>query len=186
MAFVPSPAIRRTIPVALVLSAWWFHSYAIAPLEARAKESSARIEELRDEISTSSKVLHDVKEAAQLAGEVRAELNRQTGDRREEAAMMTFPDAIKEHFSGFGLPPSVVRLNTVQREAHLTGYERAYWSIGLPVSSTDKNLTGLLLAVAAFDRRDTLTKVVDFVLQPNPENPGERIASVNIVALIRK
>ena len=186
MRFLPSATVRRTAAGAMVLSAWLYYSQSLAPLSRQAEESARKLGKLREQLDSANKALRCIKDAEQEAGEARASLNRQLSERSHDSVMVAFPQSITKHFAGFGLPPSVIRLNTIQPEPQLAGYQRAYWSVGLPISKQDANLTGLLLAVAEFDRQVRFGKVVDFTLQPDPEDPHGHIASVNIVALIRK
>jgi hypothetical protein len=51
---------------------------------------------------------------------------------------------------------------------------------------TEQTVAGLLLAVAELGGREHFSKVVDFVLQPDAEDPHRRSVSVNIAALLRK
>ena len=186
MICVSSLALRRTVPAAITLSAWLFFSHSIAPLRSQAKESTRKIGELQEQLDSVSKTLRRIKDAEQQTGEARASLNRRLSEFPHESAMSAIPKDIRKHFSGFGLPPSVIRLNTAQPEPNLPGWQRAYWSVGLPIAKTDSNLTALLLAVAELDRREPFVNVVDFAVQPYPENPGRRVASLNIMALIRQ
>ena len=77
--------------------------------------------------------------------------------------MVSFPEEIKQHFSGFGISSAVVRLVDGQEEPKLPGYRKVYWSVALPIPETDRNVEGLLLAVAQLEQEDRYINVTDFL-----------------------
>ena len=62
--------------------------------------------------------------------------------------MVSFPEEVRQHFASYGLHSAVVRLVTAEGEPKLPGYRKVYWSVALPIPNTDRNVEGLMLAVA--------------------------------------
>jgi hypothetical protein len=93
---------------------------------------------------------------------------------------------LKEHFARFGLSVSVILMTTVREELDLPGYGCGYWSVGVPVAGGNHKAAGALLAVADFEQQHPFVKVMDFAIQPDPTDPAQRIAVLNLSALYRK
>jgi hypothetical protein len=93
---------------------------------------------------------------------------------------------VKEHFARFDISVPLVRLNTIQEEPELPGFEHDYWSVALPITAEGRNIAAMLVAVAEFDQQNPFVKVLDFAIRPDPENPGGRVGLLNLTALIRK
>ena len=167
-------------------SAWLFHSQAITPLKLREDEFVRRRAELREHLDSGREKLIAIKESEQKVGEARAALNRLVGGKKADSSMVSFPEEMKEQFSRFGLPSAIIRLITAEEEPDLPGYRKVYWSVGLPIPKTDRNVEGLLQAVADLEERDRYLKVTDFALQPDVVDPSLRTASVSIVILDQK
>ena len=180
--------IRRHVLTGAVLvgSLWFFHSKAITPLRLLEKDSRKSLAELREHLDSARKSIGEIKDSEREAGKALSELNGLLGPRTEDSVMVSFPESLKEHFLRFGIQVSVVRLNATRDEPDLSGYQRVYWSVGLPVAEADRNATGLLLAVAELEKQDRFIKVVDFALQRDAEDPRLRTASINLLALVRK
>ena len=181
-------AIFRRILIggAALGSAGLFFHYAIAPLRLHKKDSVRRVEELRQQLDSAQATLRVSKDPEQeLEGE-RTALNRLFGESALNSAMVSFPESVRQHFARFGIPLRVMRLNTIQEMPDLPGYQRVYWSVALPVAETDRKITGLLIAVAELEKQNRFTKVIDFALLPDVEEPRARTVGINLVTLLPK
>lgn len=102
------------------------------------------------------------------------------------SAQVWLPELVKTHFTNAGLDVSIIRLNSLLDIPESRNFQRGYWSVGVPVAEDGKNIPDLLTAVAQFERQNKFVKVLDFSVAPDPENPGKRIAGVNLTTLVVK
>ena len=102
------------------------------------------------------------------------------------SAQVWLPELVKKHFTNAGLDVSIVRLNSLLDIPETRNFQRGYWSVGVAVEENGKNIPDLLTAVAQFERQNTFIKVLDFSVAQDPENPGKRIAGVNLTTLVAR
>lgn len=179
--------LRPALAVGAALgAAWAFHSQWIAPLSLRAQDSVRKSAELRERLGSAVETVREVKACEQELGKARTALGRLLGDCPRESVMVALPERVRQHFAQFGLPLGVIRLNATQDTPGLPGYQRVFWSMALPVSESDRNATGLLLAVAELEERNRFIKVLDVSLQPDAEDPLQRTAGINFMAVLPK
>lgn len=169
-----------------VVAGWTFYAQSIAPLRQREKEARHSIAALKVQLADARGSVAAVRELETQVSRERGEMNSLLKDLPAGSAMVWMPELVKAHFGSFGIAVEVVRLNTAVEEPGLPGYQRVYWSVALPVGEAARNVTGMLLAVAELEQQNSFLKVLDFSVQPNPENPRLRIGAVNIAALVRR
>ena len=187
MFFDQSVILRQIVIGGAALAAAWFvHRHAIVPLKVREVELVHRRAELQEQLGSARKTIGAAKDSDQTVAEARAALSHLVAGKAQVPAMVSFPGEIEQHFSRFGFPSAIVRLATVQPETDLPGFQRVYWSVGLPIPRTDRNVDGLLLAVAGLEQQERFIKVIDFALQPDAVDPSLRTASVSNVVLDQK
>jgi len=186
MDFLRSGIFKVVVTGAVLGFAWVFFNQAISPLRARELESVAQLAALQERIDTANGEIREARRFAREAAREGAAIKQLAGDNRAASNLETFSARLKEYFSNAGFSVTVVRLNTIQDAADLPGYRRVYWSLGLAIPAAEQSVEASLRTVASLGDLDPLTKVVDFVLQTNPEDPQVRTLSVNIVALIEK
>ena len=163
-----------------------FQLQSIVPF--RVQETAARrgVAELQGRIADARNAILQFRALEKDADRKRGELERLQGEPPASVVMVSFPERLKEHFSHFGLRVGVVRMNANLDEAGLPGYKRIYWSMALPIEKADRNITGLLLAIAELEQKDPGIKVIDFALQRDAEDARMRVANVNVSILVPK
>lgn len=185
MMSLQSASFRRILSGGAALgSLWLFSHYAITPRSLHEEDSVRRAGELRQQLDSARGKLRAIKNSEQELGDARSALKKLFGASALTSAMVTFPESVRQHFARFGIPLRVMRLNTIQEMPDVPGYQRVYWSVGLPVAETDQNATGLLIAVAELEEQNCFIKVVDFALQPDVEDPLARTVGINLVTLL--
>ena len=158
----------------------------IIPCRLRERDLLRQRLEVQEQLKAAHRTLREVKDTEQESAQARAALNRLLGEDGRGSPMVSLPESIRQQFARAGLPLRVIRLNTIQEEPHLRGYQRVYWSVGLPIPEVDRIVTALLSEVVKLEQADRFIKVVDFALQPDAEDPRLRTAAINIMALVRK
>jgi hypothetical protein len=181
-----SAIFRGVFAVGTMLAAVLMYCQWIGPLKKRANDSQRRLVELRENLEPARETIQRVRTLEQKTAQARRELQGLKGDHPKGSALVWLPERAKEHFKQFGIAVTVIRLNTVQDEAGLPGYRRAYWGIGLPIENGEKSVNGLLLAVEQLERQNRFVRVIDFAIRPDVENPLLRTAAINIVALVQE
>jgi hypothetical protein len=81
---------------------------------------------------------------------------------------------------------ALVRLNTTRDEPNISGCERDFLSVALPIDDAGRNIPNVIAAVADLDQRNPFVRVLDFAIRADPENPARRVGSLNLAALIQK
>jgi hypothetical protein len=169
-----------------VAAAWEFHERMILPLGQREMKTRHEIEELKGQVGHAEAVIAGIRALEKEAPGIRSELVRLQDEVPKGSAMVWLPKLVNEHFGSFGITVPLVRLNVSLPEPGLPGYEHDYWSVALPVDEEGRDIPTLLLAVADLDRANAPVRVLDFSIRPDPENPGGRIGSMNLGAIIPK
>jgi hypothetical protein len=162
-----------------------FYVHSIAPFSQRETEALREAGDLGERVDGAQKTMADIQAQEKDADRVRSELERLRDELPADAAVAV-PALVKEHFARHGIVVPLVRLNTMQEEPELPGCEHGYWSVALPIDDAGRNITAMLLAVADFDQQNPFVRVLDFSIRPDPENPGGRVGSLNLAALVRK
>jgi hypothetical protein len=171
--------------IALSVAAWSY-AQSIAPFQQREREARSAALDLRARIGNARVAIEDFRKFESDSQEIRRQISQLGQDLPEGAAATWMPEMLKTHFAAFGLDASIVRLNTVRDEPDLPGFNRAYWSVGVPLAEAAGNEARSLLAVAEFEKQHPFVRVLDFAIRPDPERPAARIALLNVAALIRK
>lgn len=114
------------------------------------------------------------------------EIARWTQERREDSMRLWFPDEVKQHFQRFGIPVPAPRFNTSVESPDLPELIQSYWRIALPVRSDELGVAGVLFAAAQLEKNDPFVRITGFKLSSDPENPLDRIGSLNITTWVRK
>jgi len=187
MSFLGPVFLRQVVlcGTALVL-AWQFQIWMLHPLNLQHEDFIRQRTELQNNLRSAHEKLVAIKDSEVKVGEARATLNRLLGQHRDTPTMVSFPNEMEAHFSHFGFSSAVVRFVTAREDRDLPGYQRVYWSIGLPIPRTDRNVAGLLLTLSDLEKQDRFIKVIDFALQPDAEDPSLRTASINLMILSEK
>ena len=102
------------------------------------------------------------------------------------SAQVWLPEMVRKHFKAAGHEVAIVRLNSLHELPESREFQRGYWSVGLPVDDSGDDVPGLLTAVAQFERQNSYVRVLDFTIAADPENPGKRIAGMNLTTLVPK
>lgn len=169
-----------------LVAGWWFYRSAIAPQRERESEMRRSVAALKAQIASGRRVIGEIQELETRLTRERRELASERGDLPAGSAMIWLPELVKEHFGRLGITVWLVRLNTTQEQANIPGYDRAFWSVALPVKEKGREVAKLLRAVADLERQNFFIRVLDFVIRPDPENPDGPVASMNLTALVRK
>ena len=167
-------------------AAWAFDQQALAPLRQRETEARGSIAALEARIADAHRAVGEVRALEAQVSSERSELDSLQNDLPAGSAMIWLPALVKGHFAHFGIAVTIVRLNTTLDEPGMPGNSRGYWSLALPIDEAGRNVTGLLFAVAALEQQHSFVRVLDFGIRPDPENPGRRVAGLNLAVLIRK
>lgn len=178
---------RRWLLAAGVAAAggWAFYSTQISPLRERERTTRHRIAELSGEVQGARRAMEEMRAQEGQATEARAEVDRWNQDYPAGSATAWVPELVESHFARFGIDVAIVRLNTTLEEPELPGYDRAYWSVGMPIAEANKARASLL-AAAEFEQQYRFVRLLDFAIQPDPHDVSRRIAVLNLSALIRK
>lgn len=172
--------------VAIAGVTWWACGRLIAPSLEREKDVQGAIADLREKLAGARNTIHEARILETEAAAVRWQIDRLEQEIPAGSAMIWLPEMVKKHFAGFGLNVGIVRMNTVRDEPDLPGYQRGYWSVGVPIEEANHHAAGALLAVAEFEQQHPFVRVLEFAIRRDPENPAGRIAVLNVAALIRK
>lgn len=178
--------LLHLFPISAVAVGWWLYAQRIAPLQRSETAARAAIAELGVRTDETRVSLKAVKDLQQQTGGIRAELQRLHGDIAADSAIAWFPQRLKTHFAGFGLPGGATRMVNTQDEPDLPGYRRSYWAVALPIKGGNRTIDALLLAIEGLEREAPFVKVVDCVIQPDQEDPGQYTASMQLSALVQK
>ena len=165
---------------------WEKHASLLAHLEERETDALRGAADLSERLEKAQATIAEIQAKETAAGRVRSELKRLEYAHPEGSASIWLPVLVKEHFARSGIAVRLIRLNSIQDEPDISGYERGVWSVALPVEEAGRNATKLFLAVADIEQQNPFVRVLDFAIRPDPENPGGRVASLNLSALIRK
>ena len=102
------------------------------------------------------------------------------------SAQVWLPELVRKHFKAVGHEVAIVRLTSLHEVPETQEFQRGYWSVGLPVDEAGDDVPGLLSAVAQFESQNSYVRVLDFTIGTDPENPGKRIAGMNLTTLVCK
>ena len=165
---------------------WWACGPLVHPYLARAKDDRNTIASLREQIAGAHAASQEIRTLAIDATAFRAQIDRLEEEIPGPSVRVSLPEQVKQHFARFGLRVSVVRMNSVREDYDLPGYDRGYWSVSLPIAEARDKAAASLLAVAEFEQQHPFVRILDFAIQPDPEDPAGRVGSLSLATLIRK
>ena len=166
--------------------AWWACSPLITPYRELEKADRETIAGLRGQLNDAHSLIDNARTLESKTEALRSQMDRLDREIPGPSEQGLLPEQVKKHFARFGLSVSLVRMNRVEEEFDLSGYDRGYWSVSLPIANAQAKVAESLLAAAEFEQQHPFVKMRDFVIQPDPDNPQGRIALLNLEALIRK
>ena len=163
-----------------------FDRQFIEPLRQRETETLREVEVFTKRLADARTTIAGIQTQEKDAERVQSELERLQAEIPAGAATNAVPARVKESFTRFDLAMPLVRLNPTLDETELPGYGHGHWFVALPIGNAGRDVTTMLLAVADLDQQDPFVRVLTFHIQPDYENPGRRVGSLNLGALIRK
>lgn len=181
--------LRLHWPVVGVLTlaaGWAFHARWIAPL--KEKESAHRLATagLQERMAEARRAIEEVRELEVRKVSERHEIRALFANHPNDAAVIWFPERMKQHFERAGLGGAVTRLNTIRNEAELAGFERSYWAVELLVGPATKQVIEACMSVAEVESLDPSIRVLDVAIRPEPADPARRRMVMNVALLSRK
>ena len=163
-----------------------FDGRFIAPLRQRETETLREVEGFGKRLAEARTTIAAIQAQEDGAERAKSELKRLQDGVPSGAASVAVPALVKESFARFGLEMPLVRLNPTLDEPELPGYGYGHWSVTLPIDETGRNIHSMLLAVSDLDQQNSFVRVLTFHIRPDYDNPGRRVGSLNLGALIRK
>jgi Tfp pilus assembly protein PilO len=162
--------------------AWWACSLSIKPYDERENEDRVAIAGLKAQINQAATTAQEIEKWQRNASETRSQI-----DRLEEnlPSRVMLPEKVTQHFASFGLEVSAVRLKAFQEEPGLHASTRGYWSVSMPLLKSDHKEAGVIRAVMEFERHHPFIKVVEFALQPTPDDSARQLVTLELMALVR-
>ncbi len=180
---------NRTLAVAgavLLVAGWLFYShYSIGALREREHGLRFQIADLRVRVQEKIETIKDIRALEQKASNSRAELDRLESGFPTASPLVWIPARMEEHFRRFGFREPIVRLNSTRDEPELPGYQRIFWTVGLPLQEGSDYFPIVLRAVAKLEQAEPVVRVIDLAIQTDPLNSPARAAAVTVVTLVR-
>jgi hypothetical protein len=96
----------------------------------------------------------------QPAAAARAELDRWRQERPVGAALVWFPDRVRQDFGRAGFAGAVARLNSSRAESELPRFQRMYWAVEVPLPAQPGELGKALAAIADLPLADPHARVL--------------------------
>ena len=162
------------------------YASSLALLRERETEALRATASLGEQIQKAQATIADTQAKETAASRLRRELKDLECRFPEGSATLWLPALVREHFARSGISVRLIRLNTIQDEPDISGYERGVWSVVLPVEETGRNNPKWHLAVAQIESENPCLRVLDFATLPDPENSRGHLMSLTIAALVRK
>lgn len=162
-----------------------FYRYSIVPRQQEQTELARKTEELRTRLRAAQEEMFQIKEQEQTLTGIRYRLNAMYDDTPSGPAVTWIPVRVKARLSRFGVERANIRLNSMQREPRLPGFERGFWHVSLPPESGLRKMTDALLAVAQIEQ-DRFIKILELNLRSETEEPGWTTGHVNVMSFVRK
>jgi len=170
----------------MAMAAWLYYRHTLVPVQERGRALVEQIRELDGRVNEARDSLKECQAVEAETATARVAVHRLERDLPSSSAIFWVPARLKEHFRRFGFAEPLARLNTAQEDAELPGYQRIYWTIGLPLNDDPKSLGAVLLAVADLEQTERLSKVIDVTIQPDPEDSRRRDAAITVVTLVKQ
>lgn len=172
---------------AVVLVAGWlfYGDSSIGALRERERDLRSQIADLRVGMQAKIETIKDVRALEQKANDSRAELDRLESGFPADSPLVWIPARMERHFRRLGFQEPVVRLNSTRDEPELPGYQRIFFSVGLPLREGSEDLSSVLRAVAKLEQAEPVVRVIDLAIQADPLSPPARAAAITVVALGR-
>jgi hypothetical protein len=174
------------LTVSLVFGCCAYRSAFLSPLREKEAVLQRDAANLSERIEKAKKTIAEVRAAEEGAAPIRQQLEKLQEDLPVGSTMVALPALVKAHFARAGVAVRLIRLNTTQNQPDIPGFERGFWSVALPIDENGRNVAKLLMAVTDLDRENPFIRILNFAIRPDPENPRERMASLNVTSLIRK
>lgn len=177
--------LRLCVTGAMITTVLLIYTRAVAPLQEAEWSSQQRKVELQTRTAAARATIQAIKIQEQNSARAQAEVNRRY-HKQGGAAVVWFPQRVKEYFDQSGIPNSVTRLNTTRDEPELPGYERTYRAVDIPHEAGAAVLGVLLPAVANIEEVEPTIRVMDVALRPSPEDPRRSTMVLNLSAVVAK
>ncbi len=172
--------------VVTLAAGWAFHAQWIAPLQEKKSAHRLAAAGLKERIAEAQRVIGEVRALEVQKDAERHEIQALFASHPSDAAVIWFPERMKQHFERAGLAGAVTRLNTTRDEAGLPGFERSYWAVEVPVGGADGKALDACLSVAEIEPLDPFIRVLDVALRPESGDPTRRHVVMNVALLARK
>jgi hypothetical protein len=187
MSAASSIFVRQFLTGGAVLGvAWWFHSHWLVPLQHREVESLKALADVRQRISEAKAKIREIGEQEQAAGGARGLLESLRDDVPKEPTAVWLPVRLQKHLRTGGISEAGIRLNSTIPEPGVTGYERTYWHVNLPMQDGTRTMNGLLLAVGEIERQEPFVRILDISFVSGSEEPHWPVGGLNVTALVPK
>lgn len=163
-----------------------FDGQFIEPLRQRETEILREVEAFTKRLVDARTTTAGIQTQEKDAERVQSELARLQDEIPAGAATVAVPALVKQSFARFGLAMPLVSLNPTLDDPELPSFGLGHWFVALPIGDASRDVTTMLLAVADLDQQDSFVRVLTFHIRPDYDNPGRRVGSLNLGALIRK
>lgn len=167
-------------------SGWAFHVRWIAPLQEKESTHRSAAAGLRERIGEAQKAIAEVRVLDTRRDAERHEIKALFASHPNDAAVVWFPERMKQHFTRAGFAGAVTRMNTTRAEAGLPGFERSFWAVEVPVGASSQKALEACLAVAEIEPLDPAIRVLDVTVHPPTGATAERHVVMNLALLSRK
>ncbi len=157
-----------------------------APLRQQEAKILRDVAALSRRIDAARKTIAEVQAQEKDVEAIRSKAERLQADCPPGSPVVWVPSLLRDHFARSGAAVLLTRLNAIQDEPNLPGHARGFWSAALPIDEAGHDIAALLEEVADLERQNPCVRVLDFAVRPDPENPGHRVALLNLTALSRK
>lgn len=170
----------------MAMAAWLYYRDTLVPVQERGRALVEQIRDLDRRVNEARNLLRECQALEAETANARVAVHRLERDLPSGSALFWVPARLKEHFRRFGFAEPLARLNSTVEDPDLPGYQRIFWTIGLPVDYDSKNLGAVMLAVADLEQTDRVARVIDVTIQPDPENSRRRDAAITVVSLVKQ
>jgi hypothetical protein len=159
---------------------------SIEPLRLSEAEALGDVAQLRARVADAQEKIAEVRAREKDVVRIRAEIDQAQEVLPPGSPIDSFPDWVREHFAHYGVGTVQVRRVSARDVQDASGYERASWSVDVPIDETGRSVPKLLRAVADVDRGNLFLRVHDFEIRDDTEKPGARVGFLNIETVLRR
>ena len=171
---------------AALLVGWWYHEHTIIPLSEDQMDLQKELAGLSARVAKARATIKSAQDVEQEAMSARTSLERIEQTLPGEPPLKWVPDKVTQHFQHFGFAEPLVRLISSHPEPEKPGYERFYWSVGLPLPDAQPKFAKALFAAAELEKAEPMLRVTDLATVPDLDHPGEQIVALTVSALLRQ